>query len=137
MPTRGDVDQIRDAVASQDKAAVIRLMLEEVSVVGDVFNCVASFGSRARRESLADHWISWVEAGGTVEAITLEGRRGLAFLAGCEIVMAIGFELRAGRLARCWIISEAAVLDVLNNAFNPLRALADFCARQHRFENWV
>lgn len=160
------VQQLCDAIAAQDKAAVIELLLgnEYVDAVArasegalrsadsmpveahDLARVTAQAGfiashqppfealtektgpfeiatNRVEAERVATHWIAWTRAGGTVEAISLDARPGLAFIDGCEIVYAIGFALRANGLVCCINLSEAAALRVLNDAYDPLRAL--------------
>jgi RNA polymerase sigma factor (sigma-70 family) len=71
---------------------------------------------------LAETCFSWIARGGSVESMALQGRPGLAFLDGCHIVMAIGFVLRAGRIA-CCLVMDGPTLHVLNETYDPMRVL--------------
>ncbi|CAM2138296.1 RNA polymerase sigma-70 factor, ECF subfamily [Pararobbsia alpina] len=83
---------------------------------------------RASAHAVVNAWVKWTSAGGTVEPFALNGRRGVAFLDGCRIVMAIGFSLRAGRLASCIVLGEHT-LHVLNETYDPIRVLNEMFER--------
>ena len=144
------VERIRDAISNQDQSALIGLMLDDVKAIhaGSDLAPSASHSLKVSKtitsssealtantgafeiptglipiRELLGAWSERVGAGSTVEVIALGGRPALVLLAGCRIVMAIGFWLRANRTTCCMIISESTALHVLNEAFNPAHVL--------------
>jgi RNA polymerase sigma factor (sigma-70 family) len=133
--------RLRDAIASQDKAAVIELMIEDahiettpaarpdgperivasqtVSVLSETALKPALSGA-----ALAALLVRAASRGIVAEAIVLHGCHALALLDGCEIVAILYVEARGDWIARCRFTTRPDLLRTANRLFDPRRVLA-------------